>query len=307
MLALVDMATAPAAVRSPYENLGGVITSPAECTTWSSPPASTVSFREGRRTMLCGHRRWDGQRPGRLRKACRVLSWRSRAEPAGARIGSTALPEVPISPLYGTDGGTGAAGGLGEPRRIMTPVHRTVSAGIEPHRLLWSRHGCRIVAPLVGRQQLGWVGEPRWCADRCTRMRELVAHRLDCFVKGTNAALYHKWWNGSSWNAGYEYLRRHHPGNTELHDLVFQSYRLLCTRYGPGTLAPLVERRLLGRLGKPRRQTVQSARMRQLGSEPHRLLRSWDLGPASSSGPGMGSSGSIGRTSAGRSPVGPNA
>jgi hypothetical protein len=30
-------------------------------------------------------------------------------------------------------------------------------------------------------------------------------HRLDCFARGTNARMYHKWWNGSSWS-GWEDL-----------------------------------------------------------------------------------------------------
>jgi hypothetical protein len=34
-------------------------------------------------------------------------------------------------------------------------------------------------------------------------------NRLDVFVRGTNSALYHKWWNGSSWGpslTGYEHM-----------------------------------------------------------------------------------------------------
>ena len=34
------------------------------------------------------------------------------------------------------------------------------------------------------------------------------SNRLDVFVLGTDRALYHKWWNGSSWGpslTGYEY------------------------------------------------------------------------------------------------------
>src|SRR4029078_4275610 len=33
----------------------------------------------------------------------------------------------------------------------------------------------------------------------------LWAQRLDCFVRGTDNAMWHKWWNGSAWS-GWEKL-----------------------------------------------------------------------------------------------------
>jgi hypothetical protein len=32
-----------------------------------------------------------------------------------------------------------------------------------------------------------------------------AANRLDCFVRGTDSAMWHKWWNGSAWS-GWENL-----------------------------------------------------------------------------------------------------
>jgi hypothetical protein len=46
------------------------------------------------------------------------------------------------------------------------------------------------------------------CVDG-PRVTSWGTNRLDVFVTGTNSALYHKWWNGTSWGpsvTGYEHM-----------------------------------------------------------------------------------------------------
>ena len=61
-----------------------------------------------------------------------------------------------------------------------------------------------IPAPVPVRRWRGWedlggviIGAPT--------VASWAANRLDCFVRGTNNSMYHKWWNGSQWS-GWENL-----------------------------------------------------------------------------------------------------
>ena len=90
-------------------------------------------------------------------------------------------------------------------------AHSTVNGALMypyysgPHRYLHSDDVAGIQALYgTGTQWHGWedlggviVGAPT--------VASWSANRLDCFVRGTNNRMYHKWWNGSSWS-GWENL-----------------------------------------------------------------------------------------------------
>ena len=82
--------------------------------------------------------------------------------------------------------------------------------GPEPDRLLRPRHRQRACGTSGGTARLERLGEPRRrCSRRRRRSRPGAPNRLDCFARGTDNHMWHKWWDGAAWS-GWEDLGGDH-------------------------------------------------------------------------------------------------
>ena len=79
---------------------------------------------------------------------------------------------------------------------VITSDPAAVSWGSRPHRRLRARHGQRALAQVVRRQLVG-LGVPRRGRSSTARTSASWAPgRLDVFARGTDNALWHKWYDG---------------------------------------------------------------------------------------------------------------
>ena len=123
-----------------------------------------------------------------------------------------------------------------------------------------------------------------------------AANRLDCFVRGTDNHMWHKWWNGSAWS-GWEDLggiadQRAGRG-------LLGPNRIDCFVRGTdnGDVAQVVERLDLERLGEPRWRAHVSARSRLVGRTAWTASSAAPTATCGTSG-GTARAGAAGRTSA---------
>src|SRR6266851_1111660 len=105
-----------------------------------------------------------------------------------------------------------------------------------------------------------------------------AANRLDCFVKGQNNHMWHKWWNGSAWSGWEELERLGGPGGCHRRQahrcrMGTQPNRLLRARHEQPHVAQMVGRWQLERLGGSGRHADCGSWRCLAGAESVGLLR----------------------------------
>ena len=185
-----------------WESLGGVIMDAPDCVA-GGRTASTAS--PAAPTTPCGTAGGTA-RPGAAGKA-------SAASSSAARTASSWGPNRIDCFAKGTDNALyhrwwdGAAwGGWESLGGTILEAPDCVELGAEPHRLLRPRHRRGDVAPLVGRLAPGAAGRAS-AAPSSTSPTASPGGRtgIDCFARGTDLAMWHRWWDGAGWG-GWESL-----------------------------------------------------------------------------------------------------